>query len=124
MTSQEILEKVAQGMVATGVYKDVKTAIQALAVEQIERKIAAYHKQVRRFEKKYNRSLEEHNRALEGKATVQDEEEWMESEGSNRDVGLLAESPPRTAQSCLLNWTFSKSKRFSPLPISSLLGTS
>jgi ribulose kinase len=82
MTSQEILEKVAQGMVATGVYKDVKTAIQALAVEQIERKIAAYKKQVRRFEKKYNRSLEEHNRALEGKAAVEDEEEWMEWKGA------------------------------------------
>jgi ribulose kinase len=78
MTSQEILEKVAQGMVATGVYKDVQTAIQALAVEQIERKIAAYRKQVRRFEKKYNRSLEEHNRVLEGKAAVQEEEEWMD----------------------------------------------
>jgi ribulose kinase len=78
MTSQEILEKVAQGMVATGVYKDVQTAIQALAVEQIERKIAAYRKQVRRFEKKYNLSLEEHNRVLEGKAAVQEEEEWMD----------------------------------------------
>jgi hypothetical protein len=72
MTSQEILEKVAKGMVATGVYKDIKTAIQALAVEQTERKIAAYQKQVRRLEKKYKRSLEEHNRVLEGKATVQD----------------------------------------------------
>jgi ribulose kinase len=82
MTSQEILEKVAQGMVATGVYKDVETAIQALAVEQIERKIAAYRKQVRRFEKKYNRSLEEHNRVLEGKAAVQEEEEWMEWKGA------------------------------------------
>ena len=82
MTSQEILEKVAQGMVATGVYKDVKTAIQALAVEQIEKKIAVYNKQVRRFEKKYNRSLEEHNRALEGKAAVEDEEEWMEWKGA------------------------------------------
>ena len=82
MTSQEILEKVAKSMVATGVYKDVKTAIQALAVEQIERKIAAYQKQVRRFEKKYNRSLAEHNRVLEGKATIQEEEEWMEWKGA------------------------------------------
>jgi len=82
MTSQEILEKVAKSMVATGVYKDVKTAIQALAVEQIERKIAAYQKQVRRFERKYNRRLDEHNRVLEGKATIQEEEEWMEWKGA------------------------------------------
>lgn len=82
MTSHEILEKVAKGMVAAGVYKDVETAIHAIAVEQIEKKIAAYQKQVRRFEKKYNRSLAEHNRVLEGKAVVQEEEEWMEWKGA------------------------------------------
>jgi hypothetical protein len=82
MTSQDILEKVAQGMVAAGVYKDVKAAIQALAVEQIERKIAAYHKQVQKFERKYHHSLEERSRLLEGKASMQEEEEWMEWKGA------------------------------------------
>lgn len=82
MTSQDILEKVAKGMVAAGAYKDVRTAIQALAVEQIERKIAAYRKQVQEFERKYNHTLEEHSRLLEGKATMQDEEEWMEWKGA------------------------------------------
>jgi hypothetical protein len=82
MTSQDILEKVAKGMVAAGVYKDVKAAIQGLAVEQIERKIAAYRKQVQEFERKYSHSLEEHSRLLEGKATMQEEEEWMEWKGA------------------------------------------
>lgn len=82
MTSQDILEKVAKGMVAAGVYKDVKAAIQGLAVEQIERKIAAYRKQVQEFERKHNHSLEEHSRLLEGKATMQEEEEWMEWKGA------------------------------------------
>ena len=82
MTSQDVLEKVAKGMVAAGVYKDVKTAIQALAVEQIERKIAGYRKQVQKFERKYNHSLEKHSRLLEGKATMQEEEEWMDWKGA------------------------------------------
>ena len=82
MTSQDILEKVAKGMVAAGIYKDSETAIQALAVEQIERKIAAYRKQVQEFERKYNHTLEEHSRLLEGKAAMQDEEEWMEWKGA------------------------------------------
>jgi len=82
MTSQDILEKVAKGMVAAGVYKDVKAAIQALAVEQIERKIAAYQKQLQKFERKYHHGLEEHSRLLEGKASMQEEEEWMEWKGA------------------------------------------
>ena len=35
-----------------------------------------------RFERKYNRRLDEHNRVLEGKATIQEEEEWMEWKGA------------------------------------------
>ncbi len=82
MTSQDVLEKVAKGMVATGVYKDVKTAIKALAVEQAERKIAAYQKQVQEFERKHNHSLETHSRLLKGNASMEGEEEWMEWKGA------------------------------------------
>jgi hypothetical protein len=78
MTAQEVLEKVAQGMVAVGLYKDVDAAIRALAVEQVERKIAAYREQVQEFERRYSHGLEEHSRLLEGRATMEEEEEWME----------------------------------------------
>jgi len=82
MTSQDVLEKVAKGMVATGVYKDVKTAIRALAVEQAEKKIGAYQKQVQGFEQKYRHSLEAHSQVLEGKASMEEEENWMEWKGA------------------------------------------
>lgn len=82
MSSQEVLEKVAKGMVATGAYKDVKTAIKGLALEQVERKIGVHLKQVQEFEQKYGHDLEEHGRVLEGKATMEEEEEWMEWKGA------------------------------------------
>ena len=82
MTSQEVLEKVAKSMVATGVYKDVDTALRALAVEQVERKIAAYQEQVQAFDRKYRHSLEEHRRLLEGRASMAKEDEWMEWQGA------------------------------------------
>jgi hypothetical protein len=82
MTSQEVLEKVAQSMVATGVYKDVDTALRALAVEQVERKIAAYQEQVQAFKRKYHYGLEEHTRLLEGQASMAEEDEWMEWQGA------------------------------------------
>ncbi len=54
MTAQETLEKVATGLVAVGLYKDVGTAIRALALEQIERKIHDYRSRVQDFERESN----------------------------------------------------------------------
>jgi ribulose kinase len=65
MSSQEVLEMVARGMVAAGVYKDINTAIKAVALEQVERKIAHYTSQIQDFERKYQHGLEEHSRLLE-----------------------------------------------------------
>jgi hypothetical protein len=77
MTAQDVLEKVARGMVAAGLYKDVATAIRALALEQVERKVAAYREQVQAFEQKYCHSLEEHSRIFAERASME-EDEWME----------------------------------------------
>lgn len=82
MTAQEVLEKVANGMVASGRYKDVATAIRALALEQVEAKIAAYREKVHEFEKKYGHTVEEHSPSLLGKASMEDDEEWMEWKGA------------------------------------------
>jgi hypothetical protein len=82
MSSHEILEMVAKGMVAAGVYKDVSTAIKAIAIEQVERKIAHYTSQIQDLERKYKHGVEEHSRLLEGKATIEEEEEWMDWKGA------------------------------------------
>ena len=82
MNAQDVLQQVAEGMVVAGLYKDVGTAIRALAVEQVERKIAAYRAQVQEFERQYGHSLEEHSRLLAGKAFMEEEEEWMEWKGA------------------------------------------
>jgi hypothetical protein len=82
MAAHQILENVAKGMVAAGLYDDVASAIRAMALEQIERKIAAYSEQVHEFEQKYQHDLDEHSRLLQGKATVEDEDEWMEWQGA------------------------------------------
>ena len=82
MIAQEVLETVARGMVAAGLYKDIAAAIRAMAVEQIERKIATYRAQVEGFEKQYHHSLETHSALLEGHAAMAEEEEWMEWKGA------------------------------------------
>jgi len=97
MNSQDVLEQVAKGMVVAGLYKDVGTAIRALAVEQVERKIAAYREKVQGFERKYGHSLEEHSHLLEGKASMEEEEEWMEWKGAT----LMLEAWQRALQEVL-----------------------
>ncbi len=82
MTSHEVLESVAKSLVTTGLYKDEETAIRAMAVEQVEQKIAAYREQVQIFEEKYHHSLDEHSCLLEGKAAMEEEDEWMEWQGA------------------------------------------
>jgi len=82
MTSHQILETVAHSLVAAGLYKDEETAIKALAIEQIERKITSYREQVNALEKKHHLSFEEYSRRLEGKATIEEEDEWMDWKGA------------------------------------------
>lgn len=82
MTSHEVLESIAKSLVTAGVYTDEETAIRAMAIEQVEKKIAAYHEQVQTFEEKYPHGLDEHSRLLEGKASMAEEDEWMEWKGA------------------------------------------
>jgi hypothetical protein len=97
MNAQDVLQQVAEGMVVAGLYKDVGTAIRALAVEQVERKIDAYRAQVQEFEQKYGYSLEEYSRLLEGRASMEEEEEWMEWKGAT----LMLEAWQRALQEVL-----------------------
>jgi len=82
MSPQEVLETVARGMVAAGLYKDIAAAVRAMALEQIERKIATYRAQVEGFEKQYHHSLETHSGLLVGRASMAEEEDWMEWKGA------------------------------------------
>jgi hypothetical protein len=63
-------------------YKDVATAIRALALEQVERKVTAYREQVQAFERKYCHSLEEHSRIFEGRASMEEADERREWKGA------------------------------------------
>ena len=82
MDAHQALESIAKEMVTTGLYKDEGAAVRALAVDQIERKIATYQRQVETFEKQYGCDLDSHSRALEGQACMEEEDEWMDWKGA------------------------------------------
>lgn len=88
------LESVAKSLVTTGLYREEETAIRAMAVEQ---KIAAYREQMQTFEEKHHHYLDEHSRFLEGKASMEEEDEWMEWKGA----AVMLEAWQRALQEAL-----------------------
>lgn len=79
MTPESVLKTVAGELVQTGAYKDEQSALKSLAIEQAEKKIAAYRRTIKRLERRYKvRSLTEFTRLIKGHATLQQEDDWLE----------------------------------------------
>lgn len=76
------LEIIANTLVGTGRYQTQTDAIRGIALEQINRKISLYASRVKRFEKKHRASFETFGKRLRGRATVRQEDEWMEWEAA------------------------------------------
>ncbi len=76
------LEAVVNTLVRTGQYKSQTDAIRAMAMEQIEHKIALYERRVKRFEKKHRTNFAAYTKRLRNRATISEEDEWMEWESA------------------------------------------
>ncbi len=81
------LEAIVDTLVRTGQYKTQSDAIRAIAIEQIDHKIAAYARRVKRFETRHRMKFDAYTRRLKNRATVSEEDEWMEWEAA---VDMLA----------------------------------
>jgi hypothetical protein len=82
------LETIANTLVGLGKYKSSTDALRAMAIDQVNRKIAHYDRRVKRFEKKHRASFEKFGKRLQHRATIQLEDEWMEWEAA---LEMLAE---------------------------------
>lgn len=76
------LETIAKTLVGLGRYSSQTDAIRALALDQINRKIACYERRVKNFERKHRASFETFTARLQNRATIRHEDEWMEWEAA------------------------------------------
>lgn len=76
----KVLEVIANTLVDTGRYQNQADAIRGIAIEQINRKIALYESRVRRIQRKHRTSFETYTKRLRGRATIRQEDEWMDWE--------------------------------------------
>lgn len=78
----QAIETIASMLVGTGRYPTQADAIRAMAIEQVDRKIALYESRVKRLEKKHGVKFETFGKRLRGRATIQQEDEWMDWEAA------------------------------------------
>lgn len=74
----EVLNTIAKSFMVTQNYSSIEDALRALAISEIERKITKYRRQIHRLQKKYGKSVEEFTADLQGKASIDEEDDWFE----------------------------------------------
>lgn len=67
-------------LASAGFYPTTEQALKHIVLDFIDRKIAWAQAKVRRYEKKHGQSFAEYTTARTGRATIADEDEWMEWE--------------------------------------------
>ena len=80
--AMKVLKVIASTLVGTGHYGTQAEAIRAIALDQVNRKISTYDRRVKQFERKHHTSFEAFGKHLQNRATVRQEDEWMEWEAA------------------------------------------
>jgi Arc/MetJ-type ribon-helix-helix transcriptional regulator len=72
-------------LVRTGIYGSQEEALKNLVLRYVQEQIDDAEQQIARFQKKYGMGFEEWSDSLVGKATIEEEDDWIEWE-SARDM--------------------------------------
>ena len=67
-------------LVREGIFKSYDELLKSLLLDYIERQIALFEEQARAFEVKHGVTFEEYTRNLRGRASIAEEDEWMDWE--------------------------------------------
>jgi hypothetical protein len=82
MQAADVLTTIAESLVATKKYKSLDEALYALAIGEVDRKVAKYRRRINRLRKKHGMTFDEFTAHLRGKATIEQEDDWLEWEAA------------------------------------------
>jgi len=82
MQAADVLTTIAESLVATKKYKNRDEALYALAISEVDRKIAKYRRRISRLRKKHDMTFDEFTAHLNGRATIEQEDDWLEWEAA------------------------------------------
>jgi phosphoglycerate-specific signal transduction histidine kinase len=82
MQATDVLTTIAESLVATKKYKNINEALYALAIAEVDRKIAKYRRRISRLRKKHDMTFDEFTAHLRGRASIEQEDDWLEWEAA------------------------------------------
>ena len=83
-SSVNVLTTIARSMVMTQEYASVEEALQAMALSEVQCKVAYYRRRIRALERKYGTDFEAFSAQLRGRATPAEEDDWLAWRSANR----------------------------------------
>ena len=76
----EYADRLFTPLVREGIFKSYDELLKSLLLDYIDRQIILHEKQARSFEVKHRMTFEEYTRNLRGRASIAEEDEWMDWE--------------------------------------------
>jgi len=73
----EYADRLFTPLVREGIFRSYGEILKSLLLDYIDRQIALYEGQARAFEAKHGMTFEEYTRNLRGRASIAEEDEWM-----------------------------------------------
>ena len=79
----DVLTTIARSLVVAHKYSSVEEALRAMALAQVRRKITYYRRRIRALERKYGTDFETLSARLRGRATPDEEDDWLAWRSAN-----------------------------------------
>jgi len=76
----EYADRLFAPLVREGIFKSYDELLKSLLLDYIDRQITLYEEEARAFEEKHGMTFEEYTRDLRGRASIAEEDEWMDWE--------------------------------------------
>ena len=81
-TFSDVIPVLTEPFVKTGICASQEQALKHVILDYVERQIAWAESELRRYEQKHQKGFAAWSKSLVGRATVEDEDEWMEWEAT------------------------------------------
>ncbi len=82
MNQVKLLENLIKPLIVSGIYKNESSALKAIIVDYIDKKIAEYDAIILNFRGKYKRDFDALTKDLTNSASMDVEDDWMEWKGA------------------------------------------
>jgi hypothetical protein len=78
----DIVPILTEPLVRTGLYPNAEEAFKHIVLDHISHQIAWAKKELQQYEQKYGQSFDEWSKSIEGRASVAEEDDWLEWEAT------------------------------------------